>query len=226
MMDVLPIPPFLVDFEPMWADPETRGYFEAALTRQAYLQEGGAAGHHHEALEWLGDRVLEAVVAAELWRRFPFRDPGLLDAGREILCGRPLMTEIAEEIELLRYIRGGIGEVRQGQIEAGKALSDHVEALIGAAFLADGMRGVEAFVHRWWAPHWFESLEDIPVNASSVFNQLYTGIWRTSPTRDGWAFEARAHGFICTVTLPDGQSFTGSVESTKKDAKASACAQA
>lgn len=217
------IPEFLLDFEALWKEPHAAEYFRAALTRRAWLQEHGSGSrHHHEPLEWLGDRMLEAVVAKELWKRFPFEDPKRLDAGREALCSEPLLTRIGHDLGLLPLILKGRGEALQQQVKAGKGLSDHVEAVLGAAFLAGGMAGVEALVHRWWAPHWPGHLDEVQgPHPSSELNVLVTRIWRQSLSKESWQIEG-VGPFQATVTLPDGTPFSGEPQTTKQVAKASA----
>ncbi|MCB9672362.1 MAG: hypothetical protein H6734_22990 [Alphaproteobacteria bacterium] len=127
--------------------------FDAALTRRAWpLENGDGEQPHHEPLEWLGDRVLEVVVAKELWR-LPYPNPKQLDAARKDLVSEPVLTRIGTDVGVLPHLRVGRGERLQGQVAAGKAISDHVDALLGVAFLSGGIAGVEVLVHLWHS-HW------------------------------------------------------------------------
>lgn len=228
MLNSTPIPPFLLEFEDLWTEPDARSALSAALTRKAWLREQGSASpRHHEPLEWLGDRMLEAVVAQELWRRFPYADEKKLDAVRKVLCGETLLTQIAEGLGVHPHIRQGRGEALQGQVQAGKGLSDHVEAILGAAFLAGGLAGVDALVQAWWAPHWPErlDLEEEDVHPSSELNVLVTRIWREPLPKKSWWFDGDGP-FRATVTLPDGTAYTGDWLPKKQDAKGSAAAAA
>ena len=233
------LPSFLTGHAALWTQGDPVALFLAALTRRAWLQESGAPGEHHESLEWLGDRILNALVAQELWRRFPFAEPGRIDLLRAALCGEPLLADIGRAVGLTRWIRMGHGERLQRQVETDAALSDHVEAVLGAAFLAGGWQGAAAVMSGFFEGRWPQVLPDpaSPEQAAvldpmSELNQLVQQIWRESLRSDeAWATWSNGppHALTWTaaVTLPDGMRFEGEpIPGKAKKAKASAAVQA
>jgi ribonuclease-3 len=131
----------------------------------------------------------------------------------------------------------GRGERQQGQASTPKALSDHIEALVGAAYLAGGWPGAEAFVDAMLADVFPDVLPDADARASgapgsnpmSTLNELIQRRWPGEAPE--WVDERlggpdHAPLFVATVMLPDGTSHSGGAASTVKAAKASAAAAA
>lgn len=222
-------------------DQEVDSYLQAALTRRAWNEEQKTgAAPDHESLEWLGDRVLGALVAHELWLRFSEAAPGRLDLARDALTSAGVLADVARDLDLLSDIRMGLGERSQRQVEGDKALSDHVEAIIAAVFLSKGWNGARALVLRLLGsrfpselPAQTERLDGVDGSqAMTALSGLVQRKFRENLAKSAWdvrrvggtdnATEHRA-----SVTLPDGTQHTGAtVLGTKDQAKASAAAVA
>jgi ribonuclease-3 len=223
-----------------WSHPDARSFFEAALTRSAYNLERGTPGApHHESLEWLGDRILAAIVAKRLWARFPYAAPGRFDLARDELTSAAPLAEAGRAIGILDCIRMGDGERGQGQVERDKKVSDHVEALIGAAFVAGGWPGAEAWLDRVSLAVIPERLPEADArgtdgggsSAMTVLNELVQQRWRMSTSKSDWLVEPEggpdhAPRFRATLRLPNGVSYVGEIAGTKAAARASAAAAA
>ena len=108
-----------------------------AICHRSWCAEhpGGAS---NERLEFLGDAVLGAVVAEELYTRFPDADEGWLSRARATVVRASTLAEAAEELGLGQEIRLGKGEEATGGREKPSILADGVEALIGAVHLDAG----------------------------------------------------------------------------------------
>jgi ribonuclease III len=112
-------------------------YFERAVTHKSLL--GSKHNESNERLEFLGDAIIDAIIAEFLFHRFPNEDEGYLTKIKSKLVSRKTMSEIAEEMEIrniLRYHKGR--SINISTIE-GNAL----EALIGAIYLDGGFRAVK-----------------------------------------------------------------------------------
>ena len=86
----------------------------------------------NERLEYLGDSVLNTVVAEMLFGRFPFKDEGFLTEMRSKIVSRESLNDLAQKIglnEIVFYDRRAVGQNLKGSI-FGNAL----EAFIGAVF--------------------------------------------------------------------------------------------
>lgn len=103
-----------------------------ALTHRSY----GAS--HYERLEFLGDSVLNCVIAAELFRTFPRLAEGDLSRLRASLVNQQSLCEIAQQIDLGAHLRLGDGELKSGGARRPSLLADALEALIGAVFIDGG----------------------------------------------------------------------------------------
>lgn len=93
----------------------------------------GAA--NNERLEFLGDSILNFVIAAELFQRFPKASEGQLTRMRAHFICADMLTEIARHLELGKYITLGAGEQRSGGHQRASILADALEAVIGAIYL-------------------------------------------------------------------------------------------
>lgn len=116
-----------------------------AICHRSWCAEN-PGGRPNERLEFLGDAVLGAVVAEELYRRFPDADEGWLSRARATIVRSSTLAEAADEIELGREIRLGKGEEATGGREKPSILADGLEALIGAVHLDGGRDASRASV--------------------------------------------------------------------------------
>ena len=93
---------------------------------------------HNERLEYLGDSVLNCVVALELYHRFPGLPEGELSRLRANLVNQQSLAAIAQQFAFGARLRLGEGEVRSGGAKRPSILADAVEAVVGATFLDGG----------------------------------------------------------------------------------------
>jgi len=119
---------------------------QLALTHRSYGAE------HNERLEFVGDGVLNAVIAADLYRRFPRCAEGDLSRIRANLVNRPTLRDVAGQLDLGAHLRLGAGELRSGGATRPSILADAVEAVIGAVFIDAGYPAAEAAVLRLYRP--------------------------------------------------------------------------
>ena len=117
------------------------------LLRQALTHRSHSASHN-ERLEFLGDGVLNCVIAAELFRRFPQLAEGDLSRLRASLVNQQCLYEIAQQIDLGAQLRLGEGELKSGGARRPSMLADALEAVIGAVFIDGGFEAARAVVLR------------------------------------------------------------------------------
>jgi ribonuclease-3 len=94
---------------------------------------------NNERLEFLGDSILNFVVAAALFSRFPEAGEGDLSRVRARMVKQQTLAEIARELDLGGFLTMGSGELKSGGFDRDSILSDAVEAIIGAVFLDGGI---------------------------------------------------------------------------------------
>jgi ribonuclease-3 len=120
-----------------------------ALTHRSYLNEHPEVEpEDNERLEFLGDAVLDFVVANWLFRQYADFDEGRLTSIRSALVRAEKLSELANRIQLGAHLRLGRGEAGSGGRARQTLLADAFEAVIGALYLDQGMRAVQ----RWLTP--------------------------------------------------------------------------
>ena len=129
------------------ADITGYSFARADLLRQA-LTHRSFGIPHNERLEFLGDGILNCVIAALLFERFTELPEGDLSRLRANLVNQHSLFEIAQEIGLGNHLLLGEGEVKSGGAQRPSMLADAVEALIGATFLDGGFAAAQAVVAR------------------------------------------------------------------------------
>ena len=122
------------------------GLLEQALTHRSH------GARHNERLEFLGDSVLNFVVAAMLCERFSKIDEGDLSRLRANLVKQASLADIAQRLELSQYLRLGEGELKSGGFRRPSILADTVEALFGAVFLDAGFDAARRVIVRQYQP--------------------------------------------------------------------------
>jgi ribonuclease III len=127
-------------------EPRDVSLFAAALTHRS------AAGPNNERLEFLGDAVLNLVVAEHLYRVFPQASEGDLSRLRARVVSAEPLAEIAAELNLGDALQLGSGELKTGGFRRQSILADALEAICGALFLDGGLdaarRVVEALFEK------------------------------------------------------------------------------
>ncbi|TAL91478.1 MAG: ribonuclease III [Candidimonas sp.] len=126
-------------------------FHDGALLEQAVTHRSHSA-HHNERLEFLGDSVLNFVVAALLFKRFSKIDEGDLSRSRANLVKQSSLAEIAQRLSLSQYLRLGEGELKSGGFRRPSILADAVEAIFGAVFLDSGFESAQKVIARQYAP--------------------------------------------------------------------------
>jgi ribonuclease III len=123
-----------------------------ALTHRSYANEHpGEDRSDNEKLEFLGDAVLDLVVGHMLMDRFPALREGELSITRAQVVSEAGLREVAEELELGRWLYLGVGEERSGGRAKASILGDSVEAVIAAVYLDGGFEAAWELIGRLFA---------------------------------------------------------------------------
>lgn len=120
-----------------------------ALTHRSYLNEHPElALEDNERLEFLGDAVLDFVVGAWLYNRFPELREGRLTSLRAALVNTETLAGFGLQIGLHQQLRLGKGEAESGGRARTSLLCNAFEALIGALYLDQGLEAVQALLYQ------------------------------------------------------------------------------
>ena len=123
------------------------------LTHSSYANDYlGNPTKGNERLEFLGDAILDMVIGAQLYFRFPERQEGFLTKLRaEIVC-EDALGRVAEDTKLNEYMLLGRGEEAMGGRERYSITSDLIEALIAAVYVDGGIKAAEETVIKLMTP--------------------------------------------------------------------------
>ncbi|WP_300450321.1 ribonuclease III [Accumulibacter sp.] len=119
-----------------------RGLLQTALTHRSY------SSPHNERLEFLGDAVLNAVIARRLLERFPLLAEGDLSRLRAQLVRQDSLHQQALRLSLGEFLRLGEGEQRSGGPQRPSILADALEAVFGALWLDGGFDVASQVINR------------------------------------------------------------------------------
>ena len=111
-----------------------------ALTHRSY------GTSHNERVEFLGDGVVNCVVALELFERFPRLDEGELSRLRANIVNQSSLAAAAQQFAFGELLRLGEGELKSGGARRPSILADSAEAVIGAVFLDGGFEAARQVV--------------------------------------------------------------------------------
>lgn len=116
-----------------------------ALCHSSYAYEVNQLGRNlknNERLEFLGDAVVEMVVCDLLYRNYPEASEGDMAKVKGAVASEEVLTEIANEYQLGKYIFLGKGEEKTGGRTRSSILADAFEALCAAIYLDGGLDSV------------------------------------------------------------------------------------
>ncbi len=105
---------------------------ELALTHRSFSSK------NNERLEFLGDSLINHVVAEHVYRKFPNITEGPLSRIRAALVRRESLAELAINLKIGEYLFLGIGECKNGGRNRKSILADAVEAIVGAIYIDGG----------------------------------------------------------------------------------------
>jgi ribonuclease III len=132
--------------------PKNISYFIQAITHKS-LSNNNQSECSNERLEFLGDSILDAVVAEYVFTRFPDDDEGYLTKIKSKLVSRKTLSAIAEEMELREIIRYQRGRTINLNTLEGNAF----EAIMGAIYLDSGYDAVKQVINK----HVFKKYVDL-----------------------------------------------------------------
>ncbi len=118
-------------------------FTDIELLRRALTHRSHGASHN-ERLEFLGDSVLNCVVALELYEKFPQLPEGELSRLRANVVNQQSLATAAQLFAFGSVLNLGEGELRSGGARRPSILADSAEAVIGAVFLDGGFEAARA----------------------------------------------------------------------------------
>ncbi len=199
------------------------GLLKLAMSHKSYASESGS-GAYNERLEFLGDSVLAAVVAHQLYDEYPEDPEGGLSKKKSLLVSRPSLAVWGEELGLGAHLLLGVGEETTGGRTRQSLLANAVEALIGAIYLDGGYEPAAAFIRNWCGKKHGSLLE---TDHKSRLQELLQKRHKTPPTYELSSADGPDHDktFKILVRIADKELGRG-VGKNKKEAEQNAARDA
>lgn len=120
--------------------------FRTALTHRSF------GSPNNERLEFLGDGILDCVIAALLFHRFPLLPEGDLSRLRANLVRQETLHQLAQALNIGEFLRLGEGELKSGGATRPSILADALEAIFGAIYLDGGFPIAHQVIERLYTP--------------------------------------------------------------------------
>jgi len=121
------------------------GLLQQALTHRS------AGTPNNERLEFLGDSIVNMMVAQALYERWPKADEGALTRARAELVREGALAVIARELQLGERLILGPGEMKTGGHRRDSILADALEAVVAAIYLDAGFAACRTVVLPWFS---------------------------------------------------------------------------
>lgn len=127
-------------------------FAQPQLLQRALTHRSHSAAHN-ERLEFLGDSVLNCVIASYLYETYPDMDEGDLSRLRSNLVNQQALCNLAQQLNLGELLQLGEGERKSAGFRRPSILADTLEALFGAVFLDAGFAAAEKVVRCLYVPY-------------------------------------------------------------------------
>ena len=124
-----------------------KALLEHALTHRSRAHEDASGGvADNESMEFLGDAVLDLVIADRLFHVFPDYDEGRKSKAKAMLVAAPSLARLGAALGLGEHLLLGRGEERSGGRGKPSLIADAYEAVVAAIYLDGGLPAAERFI--------------------------------------------------------------------------------
>ena len=184
-----------------------------ALTHRSFQ------GKNNERLEFLGDSILNFIIADLLFQKFTLLPEGDLSRLRSQLVKSTTLSEIGILLNLGDYLRLGEGELKSSGWRRPSILADSVEAIIGAVFTDGGISAANDLILGWFKDRIdLINPDNIQKDSKSVLQELLQAKKIGLPDYNIVSIEGEAHcqHFRVSCSIPKlGLSIEGEGSSRK-----------
>ena len=126
---------------------------EASLL-QCALRHRSVGQPNNERLEYLGDSLLNMIIAEKLYFHFPKAHEGQLTRLRAMLVNRATLAELALELKLDELIELGVGEKKSGGFRRESILADAMEAIFASIYLDSDLASLKKVIDKLYETKW------------------------------------------------------------------------
>ncbi len=201
------------------------GLLDEALTHSSFINESAQAhGRDNQRLEYLGDAVLDFLVAEWLYHTYPEAQEGELTSWRALIVRTESLAELGRRLNIGRYLRMGHGEAATGGAKRDANLCAAVEAVVGALYLDRGLEVTRGFVRAYlegWTSQ--KDLAEAAKDAKSRLQEYVQSTYKETPQYQIVSEEGPDHAksFTAVVTVQGelwGQGTGSSKQAAQQEA--------
>jgi ribonuclease-3 len=206
------------------------GYqFEQPERLQLALTHRSSGNQNNERLEFLGDSIVNMVIAEYLYRHFEKAREGQLSRLRARMVKGVTLAEIGREFELGKYLRLGSGELKSGGFRRESILADGVESVIGAIYLDSDFYTCREQVLRWFEARLKKlDLQDTQKDPKTRLQEYLQSRQFPLPLYEVISVDGEAHAqtFNVSCALPSLDRKTSGIGSSRRIAEQEAARNA
>jgi ribonuclease-3 len=174
--------------------------FRDPALRERALSHRSVGARNNERLEFLGDGLVNLLVAEFLYERFPNADEGELTRWRARLVSEPALAGIARELELGEQLRLGPGELKSGGFRRDSIFADAFEAVVAAIYLDGGWDACRRIVRELFEHRLQDAANAQDKDPKTRLQELLQANGLTLPAYDLSATSGADHAKVFDVT--------------------------
>ncbi|MFC4258340.1 ribonuclease III [Marinobacter lacisalsi] len=177
---------------------------------------------NNERLEFLGDSLVNMIIAEYLYNHFERAREGQLSRLRARMVKGVTLAEIGREFELGQYLRLGSGEKKSGGFRRDSILADAVESIIGAIYLDSDFDTCRERVLAWFDKRLERlDIQDTQKDPKTRLQEYLQSRQFPLPRYDVISVDGEAHAqtFHVSCALPSLERKTSGVGSSRRIAE-------
>ena len=205
---------------------ENKKLIQAAITHPSAV-EGLPVSASYERLEFLGDSILGAIVATDMFEKFPGMDEGALTRMKISLVSGKTLSMVAEELGIGECIIFGDSEKGTGVRGFTSALENVYESLVGALYLEAGYEPTVKFIRRTLTPYMVPELAKHPISPKSRLQEVCQKRFHIAPVYELEDETGPAHApQFTSAVFVDGELMGRGTGASKKESQSIAALSA
>ncbi len=198
----------------------------AFIHKSVSAPNGGGLDINNERLEFLGDAILDAIIAEFLYDKYPDEDEGFLTKMKAKIVNRDMLNMIADKMGILEFIKTHASNLNSNNTYIG---GNALEALIGATFLDKGYQQTKRFIIRKFIKKYI-NLYDLEFSISDYKSHLLEWSQKNKveiviDTIESANYTDTKPEFVSNITIEDNLAGSGMGRS-KKEAEQNASKKA
>jgi len=203
-------------------------FTQPQLLQRALTHRSHSAAHN-ERLEFLGDSLLNCVIARYLYDTYPDSAEGDLSRLRSNLVNQQTLAALAQQLHLGDHLLMGEGEVKGGGSQRPSILADALEALFGAVWLDADFVTAQKIVLGLYIPYLGGlDLRTLGKDPKTLLQEHLQGSKLPLPKYEVIAIKGEAHAqtFVVSCNIPKLKITTQGEGSSRRLAEQIAAAAA